>query len=177
MNRKWYVLNVHSGKEELVAQKIKSAVKAMGLKKYIGDIFIPKRSTIIVKEGKKISKKKRLLPGYILVHMVYNETTAPLLQNIEEVRGFLRVGNKVFPLTQEEVDELMSKKKVSANKDVAYEADIRVGDAIKIKDGAFKDFIGKVAEVDYNKGKVKVLITILGRETPYDIDINQVQKL
>ncbi len=176
MTLKWYILNVHSGKEEFVAQKIMQMVKALGLKKQISEVFIPKQSSVEVKDGKKVTVKKRMFPGYILVKMEYNERTAPLLTNIEEVRGFVRTGSKVYPLSEEEVKALMEDKKAKSGATKVV-TKLRVNDAVRITDGVFKDLIGKVAEVDEEKGKVKVLLTMLGREVPYDVDISLVEKL
>lgn len=177
MDHKWYVLNVHSGKEDFVAEKIKTMVAAQNVKDLISDIYIPKQSKIVVKEGKKVIQKKRLLPGYILVKMKYSNTTAPILTNIEEVRGFVRIGTEVYPLTDEEVSRMMDQKPEETKKTKSYAMSVRVNDAVKIVDGPFKDFIGKVSEVDESKGKVKVLITMFGRETPFDLDLTQIQKL
>lgn len=174
---KWYVLNVHSGKEDFVAEKIKTMIEAQNAGDVISEISIPKQSKIVIKEGKKEIKKKRLLPGYILVKMNYSQKTASLLTNIEEVRGFVRIGTEVYPLTEEEVTRMMDQKPEETKKTKSYAMSVRINDAIKIVDGPFKDFIGKVSEVDESKGKVKVLITMFGRETPFDLDLTQIQKL
>ena len=108
--------------------------------------------------------------------MVYNEKTAPLLTNIEEVRGFVRTGSKVYPLSEEEVANLMDIGK-KGKKVASSSLKIRVNDAVRIVDGVFKDLIGKVAEVDEEKGKVKVLLTMWDREVPYEVDINLIEKL
>jgi transcriptional antiterminator NusG len=177
MDHKWYVLNVHSGKEDFVAEKIKTMVVAQNVKDLISDIFIPKQSKIVIKDGKKTIQKKRLLPGYLLVKMKYSNATAPILTNIEEVRGFVRIGTEVYPLTDEEVSRMMDQKPEELKKTKSYAMSVRINDAVKITDGPFKEFIGKVSEVDESKGKVKVLITMFGRETPFDLDLTQIQKL
>lgn len=177
MEHKWYVLNVHSGKEDFVAEKIKTMIAAQNANDVISEISIPKQSKIVIKEGKKEIKKKRLLPGYLLVKMKYDQQTASLLTNIEEVRGFVRIGTEVYPLTDEEVARMMDQKPEETKKTKSYAMSVRVNDAVKIVDGPFKDFIGKVSEVDESKGKVKVLITMFGRETPFDLDLTQIQKL
>lgn len=174
---KWYVLNVHSGKEEFVAEKIKQAIATMKLQDYISDIYIPKQSQIAVKEGKKIVQKKRMLPGYIFVKMLYNEQSAPLLTNIEEVRGFVRSGSEVYPIPDEQIQALMNEKVVDEKDTKTYVTNIRVNDAVKINDGIFKGTFGKVSEVDAKKGKLKVLITMLGQEIPYQLSITEVEKL
>jgi transcriptional antiterminator NusG len=177
MEHKWYVLNVHSGKEDFVAEKIKTMIAAQNAQDFISEISIPKQSKIVIKDGKKEIKKKRLLPGYILVKMKYDQQTASLLTNIEEVRGFVRIGTEVYPLTDEEVVRMMDQKPEEMKKSKSYASTVRINDAVKIVDGPFKDFLGKVSEVDESKGKVKVLITMFGRETPFDLDLTQIQKL
>lgn len=177
MEHKWYVLNVHSGKEEFVAEKIKTMIAAYNVQESISEIHIPKQSKIVIKEGKKEIKQKRLLPGYLLIKMKYDQQTASLLTNIEEVRGFVRIGTEVYPLTDEEVVRMMDQKPEEMKKTKSYAMSVRINDAVKIVDGPFKDFIGKVSEVDESKGKVKVLITMFGRETPFDLDLTQIQKL
>jgi len=177
MEHKWYVLNVHSGKEDFVAEKIKTMVDAQNVKELISEISIPKQSKIVIKDGKKEIKKKRLLPGYILIKMKYDQQTASMLTNIEEVRGFVRIGTEVYPLTEEEVTRMMDQKPEETKKAKSYAMSVRINDAVKIVDGPFKDFIGKVSEVDESKGKVKVLITMFGRETPFDLDLTQILKL
>lgn len=177
MDHKWYVLNVHSGKEDFVAEKIKMMIDATKASDMISEISIPKQSKIIIKEGKKTLQKKRLLPGYILIKMNYNQQTVSMLTNIEEVRGFVRIGTEVYPLTEEEVVRMMDQKPEEIKKTKGYSLSVRINDAVKITEGPFKDFIGKVSEVDDTKGKIKVLITMFGRETPFDLDITQIQKL
>ena len=177
MEHKWYVLNVHSGKEEFVAEKIKAMVAALNVKDLISEVYIPKQNKIVVKEGKKIVQNKRLLPGYLFVKMHYSNQTAPVLTNIEEVRGFIRIGTEVHPIPDEEIAKMMDQKPEEMKKTKSYTATVRVNDAVKIVDGPFKDFIGKVSEVDESKGKVKVLITMFGRETPFDLDLTQINKL
>lgn len=177
MEHKWYVLNVHSGKEDFVAEKIKTMIAAQNAQEVISEISIPKQSKIVVKDGKKEIKKKRLLPGYLLVKMKFDQQTASLLTNIEEVRGFVRIGNEIYPLTDEEVSRMMDQKPEETKKTKSYAMSVRINDAVKIVDGPFKEFIGKVSEVDESKGKVKVLITMFGRETPFDLDLTQIEKL
>lgn len=174
---KWYVLNVHSGKEDFVVEKIQQMIAIQNLKNVISDLFVPKQSKIVVKDGKKLLQKKRMLPGYVLIKMLYNNQSAPMLTNIEEVRGFVRVGDDVHPLTDEEVERMRNDKGETQSKQKVYATTIRVNDAVKIIDGAFKDWLGKVSSVDEAKGRVKVLITFMGRENPIELDMTQVQKL
>lgn len=174
---KWYVLSVHSGKEDFVVEKIQQMIDIQGLKSLISDLFVPKQSKIIVKDGKKVLQKKRLLPGYVLIRMEYSNVTAPLVTNIEEVRGFIRMGDEIHPLSDVEVDRMRNEKEMPTSKQKVYTTTIRVNDAVKILEGAFKDWLGKVAAVDEAKGKVRVLMTFMGRETPIELDMTQVEKL
>lgn len=176
-DHKWYVLSVHSGKEDFVVEKIQQMIATQGLKQYFSDLVVPKQSKIVVKDGKKVLQKKRMLAGYVLIKMLYSNMTAPMITNIEEVRGFVRIGDTVYPLTEEEVDRMRNEKPESQSKQKVYATTIRMNDAVKITDGAFKDWLGKVAAVDEAKGRVKILITFMGRENPIDLDMTQVQKL
>jgi len=178
MEHKWYVLNVHAGKEEFIADKIKSMVDAQKLKKIISEIYVPLQTKIVIKDGKKSIQKKRLLPGYILIKLDYSDSTASLITSIREVRGFTRQGDEVYPLPQEEVDKMMNKKaEGKEDTKVTYVSSVRLHDAVKITDGPFKDFIGKIANVDESKGEVQVLITMFGQETPCELKLTQIKKL
>jgi|GEM_PF-2118641 len=179
---KWYIVNVQAGKEDLVARKINLAVESMGLKSLISDVLIPKQSKIFIgKDGKKSVKKQNMLKGYVIVQMEYNEKTAPIIVNIEEVRGFVKVENNVFPLSDEEVERLArpngSAKTKESKNETKFIPCFAVNDAVKVSSGVFKGFIGKVTNVDSRRGKVTVLITMLGQETPYELGIDEVEKL
>ncbi len=171
---KWYSVKVHTGKEDHVARLILDTAKSYGLEKKIIKTLVPTQRQVEIKGGKKVIKVKKLLPGYVLVYMVYDEETAALVTSIEEVRGFVRSGKDVVPLSQEEIDKFMRDEK---SEEVKYKVKFMVNDAVRITDGIFKGQVGKVVEVDEQKGRIKVLISMLGTDIPYDLEITQVEKL
>ncbi len=171
---KWYSVKVHTGKEDHVARLILDTAKSYGLEKKIIKTLVPTQRQVEIKGGKKVIKVKKLLPGYVLVYMVYDEETAALVTSIEEVRGFVRSGKDVVPLSQQEIDKFMRDEK---SEEVKYKVKFMVNDAVRITDGIFKGQVGKVVEVDEQKGRIKVLISMLGTDIPYDLEITQVEKL
>jgi len=177
MAHNWYALSVHSGKEDFVVEKIQQMIVTLGLKDVISDMLVPKQTKIVVKEGKKLLQKKRSLPGYILVKMEYNNQTVPLLTNIEEVRGFIKTGDQVYPMNDEEIERLRDEKPQGQSNQKMYITTVRVNDAVKIKEGPFIDMLGKVSHVDDVKGKVKVLVNLMGRDIPYELPIENIEKL
>jgi len=172
---KWYTLRVYTGREDHVARTILDAAKSVGLEKKILEVLVPKQKQIEIKSGKKITKEKKILPGYVLVKMHLDNETMAFLTSLEEIRGFVRVGNYIVPLSEEEVTRFT--QKVEDGKEPKFKVRFMVNDAVRIIDGIFKGQVGKVTEVDEEKGKVKVLISMLGTDIPYEINITEVEKL
>lgn len=171
---KWYVISTQSGHEQKVADAIDQRVKASDLDKFITDILVPVQKKIVVKEGKQKITEERIFPGYVLLKMVLDKDTWEIITNVEGVSGFVKTTQKPRPLPEEEVQAIM---KFMELEQPAFQASFNIGDAVKITDGAFVDFVGSVNEIDETKGKVKVLISIFGRETPVELAFGQVKKL
>ena len=171
---KWYVISTQSGHEQKVADAVEQRVKASELRKVITDILVPVQKKIVVKEGKQRITEERIFPGYVLLKMVLDKNTWELITNIEGVSGFVKTTKNPRPLPEEEVQAIMKFMEIEQP---AFQASFNIGDAVKITDGAFVDFVGSVSEIDETKGKVKVLISIFGRETPVELAFNQVKKL
>ncbi len=171
---KWYVINAQAGHEQKVADAILQRVKATGLDDVITEVLVPIQKKIIVKGGKQQIKEERLFPGYVLLKMVLGQKTWEIITNIEGVTGFVKTDKYPRPLPDEEVKAIMKFMEVEQP---AFQASFNTGDAVKIVEGAFADFIGSVSEIDEAKGRVKVLISIFGRETPVELEFNQVKKL
>lgn len=171
---KWYVISTQSGHEQKVADAIRQRAEASKLDKVITDVLVPVQKKITVKDGKQKVNEERIFPGYVLLKMVLDKETWEIITNIEGVSGFVKTTTKPRPLPEEEVQAIMKFMEVEQP---AYQATFNSGDAVKITDGAFVDFVGSVSEIDDSKGKVKVLISIFGRETPVDLSFNQVKKL
>ena len=174
---KWYTLRVFTGKEDHVARLIKETAKAFGLENKIKEVLVPKQKQVEIKQGKKIIKEKKLLPGYVLINMVLDQETMALLTSIEEVRGFVRVGKEILPLSEEEVEKFISGTAKKGEEELKYEVKFMVNDAVRIVDGIFKGQVGKVIDIDEEKGRIKVLISMLGTDIPYELNITQVEKL
>ncbi|MBD3329433.1 transcription termination/antitermination factor NusG [Candidatus Dojkabacteria bacterium] len=171
---RWYVLNIQPSHEIAVSNSIKQRVKATGTQDRIKEVLVPTQKKIVVKEGKQDIKEERIFPGYILIKMQLNPQTWELITNTEGVRGFVRTDKYPRPLPEEEVKAIMKFMEVEQP---AYKASFSVGEALKIVDGPFADFIGSVQSINDKKGKVEVLVSFLGREAPVELDFSQVEKL
>lgn len=171
---KWYVLMAKSGREQKIAKALNQRIEATGLEDIIQKVVIPVQKKIVVKDGEQQIKEERIFPGYVLIKMVLDKSTWQIITNTEGVSGFVRTTKYPRPLPEEEVKAIM---KFMELEQPAFKAGFSVGDAVKIKEGAFADFVGSVSEIDESKGKVKVLISIFGRETPVELEFDQVNKL
>jgi transcriptional antiterminator NusG len=171
---KWYVLNIRTGYENAIQKELQQRIEASGLENKIVDILVPVQKKIVVKKGKQNVEEDKIFPGYILVKMELDEVTWEIINNIDAIRGFVRTDKKPRPLPESEVKAIMQYMEVEQP---SYKTSFSVGEAVKITEGAFADFIGSVQEIDSNKGKVKVLISFLGREAPVELEFSQVTKL
>lgn len=173
-NAKWFVLHTYSGHEHKVAAAIRQRADAMHISAQVFDILVPTRDTVTVKRGKKEEVKEKIFPGYILVRMILTDDSWLIVRTTPGVTAFVGVGNRPTPLSEKEVDAILKFSKLSAPK---FKSAFSAGEAVKIVDGPFADFLGTVESIDDAKGKVKVLVSIFGRETPVELDFLQVSKL
>lgn len=174
-NAKWYVVHTYSGHENKVATALKQRVESEHLENKIMDIIVPTQDKIEIRSGKKSTVKEKIFPGYILVKMDLDDNSWLAVRTTQGVTGFIGMGNKPTPIPASEVNTIvrfMTQGATPTFKDVYM-----VDDTVKIVDGPFSEFIGKVDGVDKEKGKVRVLVSIFGRETPVELDFLQVQKL
>jgi len=171
---KWYVLNIRTGYENAIKKELLQRIEASDLKDKIVDILVPVQKKITVKKGKQKVEEDKIFPGYILVKMELDEVTWEIINNIDGIRGFVRTDKKPRPLPESEVQAIMKYMKVEQP---SYQTSFSVGEAVKITEGAFADFIGSIQEIDSSKGKIKVLISFLGREAPVELEFTQVSKL
>ena len=171
---KWYVVHTYAGHEKKVAISLKEKAEIQGFNDRIFKIFIPHQQKIIISEGKKRSVDERLFPGYVIVLMIMSDDSWLLIRSTRGVTGFVGMGSTPTPLPEQEVKTLMRFTKMEAPK---FEAKFSVGESVKIMEGPFRDFLGKVDEVNEDQGKVKVLISFFGKETPVEMDFMQVQSL
>lgn len=173
-NAYWYVVHTYSGHENKVAVTLKQRVEAAGYTDRIFKMFIPHQQKIVVSEGRKRSTEEKLFPGYLIVQMVMDDDSWYLIRSTPGVTGFVGMGTTPTPLPDSEVKALMRYARMEAPK---FEAKFSVGDSVKVNDGPFKEFLGKVDEVNEEQGKVRVLVSVFGRETPLELDFEQVSQL
>ena len=170
----WYVVHTYSGHESKVALSLKERVEAAGHSDKVFKIFLPHQQKIVVSEGKKRSVDEKLFPGYLVVLMDMSDDSWYIVRSTPGVTGFVGMGSTPTPLPKSEVLTLMKFAKMEAPK---FEAKFRLGDSVKVNEGPFKDFLGKVDEVNEEQGKIKVLVSVFGRETPLELSFTQVSQL
>lgn len=171
---KWYVIHIQTSYEGRVKQALEQRVKSLGVEDKIFDVVIPTREIIVVKKGKKTKATEKVFPGYILIKMILNDDSWLVVRTTEGVTGFVGAGLKPTPISDKEVDAIM---KFVQQEQPKFKSKFSVGEAVKITDGPFSDFLGSVQEIDEEKGKIKVLVSIFDRETPVELDFLQVTKL
>lgn len=172
--RRWYALHTYVGYEENVARALRQRIESLEMQDKIFNVLVPKEKKIKIKNGKRVVVEEKIYPGYIFVEMIVDDDSWYVARNTPNVTGFLGAGTTPIPIDQKEIEELMKRMQIQ---EPQFKIEMNVGDMIKVIEGPFKDFEGKVAEIDEEKGKVKVLLNIFGRETPVEFDSLQVKKL
>jgi transcriptional antiterminator NusG len=172
--KRWYVIHTYSGYEEAVARNLKQRIESLGMEDKIFNVLVPKEKKIKIRGGKKEIVEEKIYPGYVFVEMIVTDDSWYVVRNTPNVTGFVGSGTTPIPVSDEEMKELLKRIEV---KEPQYKIEVKVGDLVKIIDGPFKDFDGKVAEVDEERGKVKVMINLFGRDTPVELDSLQIKKL
>jgi transcription termination/antitermination protein NusG len=170
----WYVLHTYSGYEENVASNLRQRIESMDMEDRIYQVLVPKEKKIKIRNGKRRTVEEKIFPGYVLVEMVVTDDSWYVVRNTPNVKGFVGSGTTPTPLSIEEVDALKKRMGVEEPK---FKIDVEIGESVKITDGPFKDFDGKVNAIDDAKGKIKVLVNMFGRETPVELDFLQVKKI
>lgn len=170
----WYVVHTYSGQEARVAQHLRQRVESMGFEDKILEILIPTQEKIEIRAGAKQTVKEKIFPGYLLVKMVLSDPSWLVVRTTAGITGFVGVGNKPTSLDDKEVEAI---QKFMAQAAPKFKTKFSVGEAVKIIDGPFADFLGTVDSIDETQGKVKVLVSIFGRETPVELDFLQVSKI
>ena len=172
--KNWYIIHTYPGEEEAVARNLRQRVENLGMEDKIFNIVVPKEKKIKIKNGKRKIIEERIYPGYIFVEMIVTDDSWYVVRNTPRVTGFIGAGTTPIPVSSKEIETLKKRMGVEAPQ---YKIDVTIGNLVKITDGPFKDFEGKVSEIDSEKGKLKVLVNIFGRDTPIEIDSLQVKKL
>jgi transcriptional antiterminator NusG len=170
----WYVVHTHSGHEAKVSATLKQRIESQKLSDKIVDILVPTQEKIEIKEGKKSKVKEKIFPGYLLIKMILDDATWLAVRTTPGITSFVGIGNRPTPLPEAEVATIQRFMTMEAPK---FKTTFAEGEAIKIVDGPFAEFLGSISEIDEEKGKLKVLVSIFGRETPVELDFLQVTKL
>jgi transcriptional antiterminator NusG len=172
--RAWYAIHTQVGYEDRVAENLKKRIQSLGMEDKIFNVIVPKEKKIKIKKGRKYVVEEKIYPGYVLVEMIVTDDSWYVVRNTPNVTGFLGAGTVPIALSKEEIERILKKMEV---KEPQYKIDLKEGDLVKIVDGPFKDFEGKVSEIDEEKGRVRVLINLFGRETPVEVDFLQLKRI
>lgn len=170
----WYVIHTYAGYEDQVADQLKQRIESMNMKDKIFDVVVPKENQIEIKNGKRRIVERKIFPGYILVQMIVTEDSWFVVRNTPSVTGFVGSGVHPSPMSEAEVKAIQKRMGVEEPK---YKVDFSIGELVNITDGPFKGFDATVNEIDEQKGKIKVLVSMFGRETPVELDSLQVKKI
>lgn len=173
LGRRWYVLHTYSGYEENVKHNIEQRVESFNMKEKIFNVLVPKEKKIKIKNGKRKVSEEKIFPGYILVEMVVTDESWYIVRNTPNVTGFIGTGTIPTPISETEVKSLQKRMGVE---DPKFHIDVVIGSPVRINEGPFKNMEGKVTAVDEAKGKVKVSVSLFGRETPVELDFLQIKK-
>ena len=173
-NRKWYVVHCYSGYENKVKRNLEQRISSMDMEGYIFQVVVPTEEEIEVREGKRRTYQRRVFPGYILVQMIMTDSSWYVVRNTPGVTGFVGMGSKPTALREEEVNRIIKRMEAEAPK---VKVTFKPGQKVRIIQGPFADFIGTVDDINMEKGKVRVMVSFFGRETPVELDFLQVEKV
>lgn len=170
----WYAIHTYAGYENAVVRNLKQRIESLGMEDRIFDVIVPTKKVVKVKRGKRVEEEERIYPGYVLVNMIVTDDSWYVVRNTPRVTGFVGSGVHPVPLKEKEIKDLFEQMEDDGRK---HEIELEMGEAVQIIDGPFKEMEGKVNEIDQERGKVKVLVDMFGRETPVELDFLQVKKI
>jgi len=173
-NAQWFVVHCYSGYENKVKRNLEQRITSMDMENYIFNVIVPTEEEIEVRDGKRRTYQRRVFPGYILVEMVLTDDSWYVVRNTPGVTGFVGMGTKPTPLREEEVQRIITRMEAEAPK---VKVTFKSGEKVRIVQGPFADFIGNVDDINMEKGKVRVMVSFFGRETPVELDFLQVEKV
>lgn len=173
-SKQWYAIHTYSGYEEKVAEAIRQRAESLDMADKIFQVLVPKEKQIEIKNGKRRVVEKRIFQGYVIVQMKMSEDAWYIVRNTPNVTGFVGTGTEPTPIAQDEMDKIMKRM---GREEPKYKIDYAIGDVVNITDGPFKGFDGSINEIDQQKGKLKVLVNMFGRETPVELDSLQVKRV
>lgn len=171
--RHWYAIHTYSGYENAVVRNLKQRIESLNMQDKIFEVIVPTEKKIRIKGGKRVTEEERVYPGYVLVDMIVTDDSWYVVRNTPRVTGFVGSGTQPVPLREDELRALMGRMRDDTPR---HHVDLAIDDFVSIVDGPFKDLEGKVGEIDTARGKVKVLVSMFGRETPVELDFLQVRK-
>jgi transcriptional antiterminator NusG len=174
MSKNWYVVHTYSGYENKVKTNLEKRVESMGMQDKIFRVLVPLEDEGEIKNGKKKLVQRKIFPGYVLVEMIVTDDSWYVVRNTPGVTGFVGAGTKPIPLQESEAKSILRQMGIEEAKP---KVDVKVNQEVKVISGPFENFVGKIVEVNQDRQKVKVLISMFGRETPIELDINQIEKL
>jgi len=176
MALRWYVVHAYSNFEHRVAEGLKDRIKMRGLESKFGEILVPTEEVVEMKNGQKKTTERRLFPGYVFVEMVMDDDTWHLVKHTNKVTGFVGgAKNRPAPISEAEVMKIVNQMQEGTEKP-RHKVEFVVGEFVRVKDGPFTDFNGSVEDVNYEKSKVRVSVTIFGRSTPVELEFSQIEK-
>lgn len=171
---KWYVVHTTSGHEVRVSETLRQRIETMGHEDNVFELLVPTQDKVVIRSGKKFTIKEKIFPGYLLVKMIMNDPTWLAIRTTPGITGFVGAGNNPSPLSDQEVANI---QKFISSPAKRFKTKFSKSEAVKITDGPFSDFLGTIEEIDEEKGKVQVLVSIFGRETPVELDLLQIAKV
>lgn len=172
--RRWYAIHTYSGYENAVSRNLRHRIDSLGMENKIFNVIVPTEKKIKIKGGKRVSVEEKIYQGYVLVEMIYDPESWYIVRNTPRVTGFVGSGVVPVPLDEEEMETLFNRMKSDT---VKHKIDLVPDEVVRIIDGPFKDFEGKIGSIDEERGRVTVLVSMFGRETPVQLDFLQVVKL
>ena len=172
--RAWYAIHTYVGYENAVARNLKQRIESLGMEDRIFNVLVPTEKKIKVKAGKRVEEEEKIYPGYVLVEMLVTDDSWYVVRNTPRVTGFVGAGIHPVPIDPKEVEEIFGRMRADTPK---HQVELEPGDHVTVVDGPFKELEGRVSEVDDEKGKVKVLVAMFGRETPVELDFLQIKKI
>ena len=172
--RHWYAIHTYSGYENAVMRNLRQRIDSLGMQDRIFNVIVPVEKKIKIKAGKRVEQEEKVYPGYVLVDMIVTDDSWYVVRNTPRVTGFVGAGVNPVPLSPEEIKSLFSRMDDTT---VTHNIDLAVGETVMIADGPFKELEGKISAVDTDRGKVRVLVSMFGRETPVELDFLQVKKI
>lgn len=172
--RRWYVIHTYSGYEENVAHNLRQRTESLGMEDKIFEVLVPKEKKIKIRNGKRRVVEEKIFPGYVLVNMLVTDDSWYVVRNTPNVTGFVGTGTTPTPVDEAEMKSLQRRMGID---EPTFSIDFAVGETVRIVDGPFKELEGKISEVDGERGKVKVMVSMFGRETPVELDSLQIKKI